>query len=124
MEEIRPKYANLISTKWVFTIKPNPDGTLERFKARLVTRGFSQVYREDYMDTFTLIVRMDILRIFLIIMAIEDLEYNYFNIKNAFTKSILKERIFLSKPKGVLVRDGYVLHILRSLYSLKQSTRN
>ena len=59
------------------------------------------------------------LRIFLIIIAIEDLEYNYFNIKNAFTKSILKERIFLLKPKGVLVRDGYILYILRSLYSLK-----
>ena len=36
-EEIRPEHANLVSTKWVFTVKPNPDGTLERFKARLVT---------------------------------------------------------------------------------------
>ena len=52
-------------------------------------------------------------------MAIKDLKYNYFNIKNAFTKSILKEYIFLLKPKGVLVRDGYMLYILRSLYNLK-----
>ena len=37
MEEIRPKHANLVLTKWVFTIKPNPDGMLERFKVRLVT---------------------------------------------------------------------------------------
>ena len=66
-----------------------------------------------------LIVRIDTLRIFLIIIAIKDLKYNYFNIKNSFIKSILKERIFLLKPKGVLVRDGYMLRILRSLYSLK-----
>jgi len=77
------------------------------------------VYREDYTDTFTLIVRIDILRIFLVIMAIKDLEYNHFNIKNAFTKSILKEHIFLLKPKGVPVHNGYMLHILRSLYGLK-----
>ena len=40
-EELRPDNANLVSTKWVFTVKAHPDGTLERFKARLVTRGFS-----------------------------------------------------------------------------------
>jgi hypothetical protein len=52
-------------------------------------------------------------------MAIEDLECNYFNIKNTFTKSILKERIFLLKPKGVPIHDGYMLRVLRSLYGLK-----
>ena len=70
------------------------------------------MYKEDYTDTFILIVRIDILRIFLVIIAIEDLKYNYFNIKNAFTKSILKERIFLLKPKGVLVYNRYILYIL------------
>ena len=70
------------------------------------------MYKEDYINTFTLIVRIDTLRIFLVIMVIEDLEYNHFNIKNVFIKSILKERIFLLKPKGVLVRDGYILYIL------------
>jgi hypothetical protein len=66
---------------------------------------------------------MDILRIFLALMATEDLECNHFNIKNMFTKSTLKERIFLLKPKGVPVRDGYVLRVLRSLLeiSFKQS---
>jgi hypothetical protein len=85
----------------VFTIKGNPDGTLERFKARLIARGFSQVYGEDYTDTFTLTMRMDTLRIFLALIATKDLECNHFDIKNAFIESTLKERIFLSKPKGV-----------------------
>jgi len=123
-EELRLEHANLVSTKWVFTVKGNPDGTLERFKARLVARGFLQVYGEDYTDTFAPTVRMDTLRIFLALVAAEDLECNHFDIKNAFTKSTLKERIFLSKPKGVPVRDGYVLRVLRSLYGLKQSARD
>ena len=62
---------------------------------------------------------MDILRIFLALIAAEDLEYNHFNIKNTFTKSTLKEHIFLLKLKGVPIRDKYVLHVLHSLYSLK-----
>ena len=87
----------------MFTIKGNPNRTLEYFKVRLVTRGFSQVYSEDYTDTFAPIVRIDTLRIFLALIAAKDLKYNYFDIKNVFTKSILKERIFLSKLKGILV---------------------
>ncbi|PMD36815.1 hypothetical protein L207DRAFT_601095 [Hyaloscypha variabilis F] len=57
-------------------------------------------------------------------MATEDLKCNHFNIKNTFTKSTLKERIFLSKLKGVPVRDRYVLRVLRSLYGLKQLARD
>ncbi len=54
------------------------------------------------------------------IIIAEDLEYYYFDIKNTFTKSILKEQIFLSKPDGVPVQDGYILRVLHSLYRLKQ----
>ncbi len=64
---------------------------------------------------------MDTLRIFFVIIIAEDLEYYYFDIKNAFTESMLKERIFLSKPNGVPVQDSYILRVLCSLYRLKQS---
>ncbi|KAI1004927.1 hypothetical protein K3495_g3289 [Podosphaera aphanis] len=47
-EAFVPTDANLISTKWVFTVKLKPDGTLDRFKARLVARGFTQRFGTDY----------------------------------------------------------------------------
>jgi len=74
VEEKVPKGTNLVSTKWVFTVKLQVDGTIERFKARLVARGFSQVYGKDYTETFAPTVRMDTLQIFLAIVAAEDLE--------------------------------------------------
>jgi hypothetical protein len=100
------------------------DGTIERFKARLVARGFSQVYREDYTKTFAPTVWMDTLRIFLAIVAAEDLECRHYDIKNAFTESKLQEKIYLLKLDGVPIRFGYALRILRSLYGLKQSARD
>ena len=119
VEEIKPRGANLVSIKWVFTVKTHPDGTLERFKARLIARGFSQIQGEDYFDTFALTVRMDTLRIFFALVALEDLEYYHFDIKNAFTESFLKEKIYLTQSKGVSIKDGYILRVLRSLYELK-----
>lgn len=122
-EFILPKGSNLVSTKWVFTIKTK-NSRVERFKARLVARGFSQVLGKDYNETFAPTVRMDTLRLFLAIVAKEDLECSHFDIKNAFTESHLKEEIYLAPPQGVTVRKGHVLHALRSLYGLKQAGRD
>jgi hypothetical protein len=63
-EFILPKGANLVSTKWVFTIKTKSDGSIERLKARLVARGFSQVYGQDFIETFAPTVCMDTFRLF------------------------------------------------------------
>jgi hypothetical protein len=122
-EHILPKNSNLVSTKWVFTIKTK-DSKIERFKARLVARGLSHVVGNDYNDTFAPTVRLDTLRMFLTIVATEDLECSHFDIKNAFTESHFKEEIYLAPPQGIHVQKGHVLHALRSLYGLKQAGRD
>jgi hypothetical protein len=118
---VPPASANLVSTKWVFTIKTKADGTIERFKARLVARGFSQVHGQDYSDTFAPTFRMDTLRLFLAVVALQNLECSQFDIKNAFTESHLKEKIYMSAPHGVEVKKSFALRVLRSLYGLKQA---
>ncbi|KAF7567667.1 hypothetical protein PtrM4_142580 [Pyrenophora tritici-repentis] len=123
-EVVPPKDANMVDLKWVFTIKTKPDGTVERFKARLVARGFTQVHGIDYNETFAPTVRMDTLRLFLATVAAEDLECFHYDIKNAFTESHLKELILLKPPEGVHVKKGHVLKVLRSLYGLKQAARD
>ena len=123
-EVIAPDGANIVSCKWVYTIKTDNDNNIERFKARLVARGFSQVYGEDYHQTFAPTVRMDTLRLFLATVAAEDLQCSQFDIKNAFTESHLKETIFLQPPPGLNVKKGYVWQALRSLYGLKQAARD
>jgi hypothetical protein len=68
------KGINVVSCKWVFKIKRLPNGQIDRFKARLVARGFTQQYGVDYSETFAPVVRMESLRILLTIAAREDLE--------------------------------------------------
>lgn len=123
-EVVPPRGANLVSCKWVFTVKTTTDGALDRYKARLVARGFSQVHGQDYDQTFAPTVRMDTLRLFLAVVAAEDLECSQYDIKNAFTESHLKEEIYLEPPKGISIKKGRVWKALRSLYGLKQAARD
>ncbi|KAI0999418.1 hypothetical protein K3495_g8777 [Podosphaera aphanis] len=122
--EVLPKSANLVTFKWVYAIKTKDNCSLKRFKAKLVARGFSQVFGEDYNETFAPTVCMDTLRLFLATVAAEDLECYQFDIKNAFIESHLEETIYLSPPKCLDVKKGYVWQALRSLYGLKQAARD
>ncbi len=123
-EEVPPKDANIVTSKWVFKPKMNVDGSLDKLKARLVARGFSQLYGVDYEDTFAPTVKFDTLRVFLAIAAMEDLELHQVDVNNAFTESFLKETIYMAPPPGVKVAPGRALRILRSLYGLKQAARD
>ena len=123
-EEVPPKKANIVTSKWVFKPKMHVDGSLDKLKARLVARGFSQIHGVDYEDTFAPTVKFDTLRVFLAIAAMEDLELHQVDVNNAFTESFLKETIYMSPPPGVKVRPGCALRVLRSLYGLKQAARD
>ncbi|KAI0994853.1 hypothetical protein K3495_g13329, partial [Podosphaera aphanis] len=123
-EVVRPQGVNLVFTKWVFTVKPKLDRSIDRFKARLVARGFSQKAGEEYHETFAPTVRIDTLRLILAMAASENLECSQFDIKNAFTESIMKEEIYATTSLGVEVRPGNVLQLLRSFYGLKQAARD
>ena len=107
---------NAVTCKWVFDVKTHEDGRFASYKARLVARGFTQVKGEDYNQTFAPTVRMDTLRLFLAMVAKEDLECTQYDIKNAFTESHLQEKIYLTER--VVVKKGHVLEALRSLYGL------
>ena len=122
-EVFPPPKTNVVTCKWVFKVKLNIDGSLEKLKARLVARGFTQKYGIDYEDTFAPTVRSDTLRAVLAIVALEDLECHQVDVNNAFTQSSLNDTVYMTAPEGVRVAPGRALQILQSLNGLKQSTR-
>jgi hypothetical protein len=124
-KEVMPPYeANIISSRWVFAIKYAENGGIEKFKARLVARDFSQRQGIDYQDTFAPTMRMDSLRVLLALVAVEDLECHQVDVNNAFTESVNTELIYMSAPDGIQTVKGRVLKVLKSLYDLKQAARN
>ncbi|XP_017982370.1 PREDICTED: uncharacterized mitochondrial protein AtMg00820-like [Theobroma cacao] len=53
---------NVIGVKWIFRTKLNPDGSINKYKTRLVVKGYAQVYGADYLETFALVARHDTIR--------------------------------------------------------------
>ena len=117
-----PEGRKPVTSKWVFKKKYKSDGTLERFKARLVARGFSQRFGFDYEETFSPVVRFDSVRVLLSVAAAQDMDTLQFDIKTAFLYGDLDETIYMEQPRGYEV-EGQVCLLRRSLYGLKQSPR-
>ena len=82
------------------------DGILDKLKARLVARGFSQMYGVDFIDTFAPTIKFDTLRLFLVIIVLENLECYQVDVNNAFTESLLNEVIYINAPPGVNLPPG------------------
>lgn len=94
---------NIITSKQVFIIKFNIDSLLNKLKVRLIIRGFLQKFRVNYKYIFTPTLRHNILRIFFILVVIQDLEYYIVNINNAFIELFLKKDIYIKALSRMLV---------------------
>ena len=123
-EIVPPKGVNIVTSKWVFKLKLHFNGSLDKLKARLMARGFSQVYSVDFEGTFASTFQFDTLCLFLAIIALKDLECHMININNAFTELILKEDIYMAPLSGVDISSGKAFWVLQSLYGLKQAARD
>lgn len=119
----RPKDRNIIDDRWVFKVKRNSDDSVERHKARLVARGFSQEYGFDYWETFSPVVRFTSIRTILALAAQRRMKIKQFDVKTAFLNGDLEEEIYMEQPSGFSDGTNKVCKLQRSLYGLKQASR-
>lgn len=118
-----PNNRKAIRNKWIFKLKPSVGGNAERFKARLVVKGCSQVAGLDYGETFAPVARYDSIRMLLAMAAENDLELAQFDVKTAFLYGELDEEIYMLQPDGFEDGSGRVCLLQKSLYGLKQAPR-
>jgi transposase InsO family protein len=119
----RPKNKNVVSSKWVFCIKRGPDSAILKYKARVVTQGFTQIEGVDYDETFAPVAKLASLRAILAIAAELDLEVHQMDVKSAYLNGELKEDIYMKPPPGFDVPKGMVLKLVKALYGTKQGRR-
>ncbi|GAA0176260.1 transmembrane signal receptor [Lithospermum erythrorhizon] len=106
----------VISCKWVYKVKLKDDGTLGRYKARLVVKGFTQQH-----ETFSPVIKISIVRSILAIVVAQKWTLFQLNINNAFLHGDLMEEANMHPPEGVQVPPGLVYKLKKSLYGLKQA---
>lgn len=119
----RPKGSKVINCRWVLKKKFNPDGTVERYRARLVAKGYAQKAGFDYDETFSPVARYDTVRSVLAVTAKEKLHLQQFDVKTAFLYGTLEEEVFMTQPEGFDDTSGRVCRLYKSLYGLKQAPR-
>jgi hypothetical protein len=121
----RPCDANLIRCMWIFRHKKNSDGSFERYKARLVGDGRSQVAGVDCDETFSPVVKPATIRTVLTIALSKSWPIHQLDVQNAFLRGDLNETVYMHQPLGF--RDfhlpDYVCRLKKSLYGLKQAPR-
>ena len=122
----RPADKNIITARWVFKVKYTPTNHVDRYKARLVARGFKQIPGTDYWDTFSPTLRYESLRMLLYFACKYNFHIEQMDAPNAYLQSSLDDEIYMEPPQGLVLPPhltNHVLRVLKGLYCLKQSGR-
>jgi hypothetical protein len=120
-----PNGRKLIGRKWVFNKMMNEVGQVEKFKAQLVAKGYSQVEGVDFSEIFPLLQNLTSIRVLMSLDATFDLEIEKMDVKKMFLHGDLEEEIYMKQPEGFVVKGkkDSVCKLKISLYDLKQSLR-
>ena len=119
-----PAGANIVDTRWVFKRKRLADGTLDKYKARLVARGFTQVYGVDFDETYAPVSQLTTFRIFLALVMLLMLTAVHLDVQTAFLNATLEFEVYIKLPKGFHIGGFQYGRAVKSIYGLKQAARD
>ena len=113
-----------VTARWVFSLKVGPDGAVERFKARLVARGFTQHKGVDYAETFAPTCTHTSVRTTLAVAAAKDWQVDQLDVTAAYLQGELHDVVYMRPPEGCEgVPAGMAWRLHKAVYGLKQGAR-
>lgn len=120
-----PRDQKAVRSKWVFKLKMNADGSVERYTARLVAQGFTQKFGVDYDETICPVVRFELFQTVIALAVQNGLKLHQMDVATAFLNGELKEEVYMKQPESFVTKgqEHLVCRLKRSIYGLKQSSR-
>lgn len=120
-----PSGANVIGCQWIYKIKHNSDGSVARYKARLVANGNQQAEGIDFTKTFSPVIKQPTVRIVLSLAVHYGWSIKQLDVTNAFLHGVLDEEVYMRQPLGYKDPDHphFVCKLHKALYGLRQAPR-
>ncbi|XP_068304222.1 uncharacterized protein [Pyrus communis] len=114
-----------IGHKWNFKRKLRSDGTIDKYKARLVAKRYRKKEGLDYFNTYSPVARITSIRLLIAITSVYNLEIHQMDVKTAFLNGELDKEIYMEQPEGFIVKgqEKKVCKLIKSLYGLKQAPK-
>ena len=124
----RPPGMPITKCKWVFRIKYNADGSIDKFKSRLVACGYNQVKGVNFENTYSPVARLTSIKTMLALAAKRGMKIMQLDFDSAYLQAPLTEYdVYIEQPPGYVNKDpskkGYVCKLKKSIYGLKQAGR-
>ncbi|KAI0522751.1 hypothetical protein KFK09_005136 [Dendrobium nobile] len=122
---VPPPKTSVLGCKWTYRTKYHSDGSIAKYKARLVALGNNQEFGLDYTETFSPIAKLPTIRILLTIALYNNWQVQQLDVANAFLHGHLAETVYMKQPKGFedSTHPEYVCRLHKALYGLKQAPR-
>ena len=121
----RPEGKSVVTLRWLYKVKFAANGSVEKYKAIFVARGFSQIEGVDYGETFTPVARYTSIRSVIALVAEMGWRIHQMDVKTAFLHGEIEEEIYIEQPQGFESHDAdtHVCRLKKALYGMKQAPR-
>jgi hypothetical protein len=122
---LRPKYKSIVTSKCLYKIKHDVYGSIDKYKAIFVARGFSQQEGEDYDETFAPVAIYTSIRAILSLVAFVGWSLHQMDVKTTFLNGVIKEEVYIEQPQGFEVhpKESHVCRLKKAWCGLKQAPR-
>jgi hypothetical protein len=121
----RPEGKPVVTSKWIYKIKHAADGSVEKYKARFVARGFSKVEGIDYEETFDPVARYTSICTIIYLATSMGWRLHQMDVKTTFLNGEIEEEVYIEKPDGFVIHEKkyHVCRLKKAMYGLKQAPR-
>jgi hypothetical protein len=105
----RPKGQSVVTSKWLFKIRNAADGSIEKYKARFVARGFSQKEGIDYDETSTSIARYTSIKTIISLASVLGWKFHQMDVKTTFLNGQVEEEVYIEQSEGFVIHRKELL---------------